>query len=157
VVYAKPPLPTLPSAGGKFNDPVFGTEIMRATDGTDGPAPGLGTYYSHWPTFNCNNTKLLIRKGETGDAILKGFDPVNFRLGSSKALPTSIPGGGAPNWESSTWSNIDPKRTKAGKQSELIANHQPHFQIIICLKMKSCKCQRMRANASDASYTHAPR
>src|SRR6266849_923300 len=37
-VYRKPLLPTLPRAGGKFIDPVFGTEIMRATDEADGPA-----------------------------------------------------------------------------------------------------------------------
>src|SRR5689334_19134107 len=63
-VYPEPSLPALPKAGGKYIDPVFGTEIMRVTDETDGPVPGLGTYYSHWPTFNCNNTKLLIRKGD---------------------------------------------------------------------------------------------
>ena len=82
-VYPKPPLPPLPKAGGKFTDPVFGTEIMRATDEHDGPAPGFGTYYSHWPTFNCNNTKLLIRKGFNAEAIIKDFDSVNFRIGSS--------------------------------------------------------------------------
>lgn len=107
-VYPKPPLPRLPPAGGKFRDPVFGTEIMRATDEHDGAAPGLGTYYSHWPTFNCNNTKLLIRKGDSGDAILKDFDPVNFRIGGSRKLPGSLPGGGGPSWESSIWSNHDP-------------------------------------------------
>src|SRR3954468_17138997 len=64
--YPKPPLPALPKAGGTFTDPVFGTTIMRATDEADGPAPGLGTYYSHWPTFNADNTKLLIRKGDNG-------------------------------------------------------------------------------------------
>jgi hypothetical protein len=109
-VYPKPPLPALPRAGGKFTDPVFGSQIMRATDESDGPAPGLGTYYSHWPTFNCNNTKLLIRKGETGEAIIKDFDPVNFRLGTGYVtLPSSFPAGGGPNWESSIWSNTDPK------------------------------------------------
>ena len=41
-VYRKPPLPPLPRAGGKFIDPVFGTEIMRATDESDGPGAGSG-------------------------------------------------------------------------------------------------------------------
>jgi hypothetical protein len=106
--YPEPALPTLPRAGGKFTDPVFGTEIMRATDERDGAAPGLGTYYSHWPTFNCNNTKLLIRKGDSGEAIIKDFDPVNFRIGAPRRLPSALPGGGSPNWESSIWSNHDP-------------------------------------------------
>ena len=108
-VYRKPPLPPLPRAGGKFIDPVFGTEIMRATDEADGPAPGLGTYYSHWPTFNADNTRLLIRKGHTGDAILKTFDPVNFRIGVGReVLPLEYPSGFGLSWESSIWSHSDP-------------------------------------------------
>lgn len=108
-IYRKPALPALPRAGGKFIDPVFGTEIMRATDESDGPTPGLGTYYSHWPTFNVNNTRLLIRKGETGDAILKTFDPVNFKISMSReALPAEHPYGFGLSWESSIWSHNDP-------------------------------------------------
>jgi len=109
-VYRKPPLPQLPRAGGKFIDPVFGTEIMRATDESDGPAPGLGTYYSHWPTFNADNTRLLIRKGHSGDAILKTFDPVNFRLGAGReVLLTEYPRGFGLSWESSIWSHNNPE------------------------------------------------
>ncbi len=109
-VYRKPPLPPLPRAGGKFIDPVFGTEIMRATDEADGPAPGLGTYYSHWPTFNADNTRLLIRKGHNGEAILKTFDPMNFRLGAGREpLPTEYPRGFGLVWESSIWSHRDPE------------------------------------------------
>src|SRR5947209_6514686 len=89
-IYAKPPLPILPPAGGKYRDPVFGTEIMRATDESDCPAPGCGTYYPHWPTFNADNTKLFIRKGEMGNAIIKDFDPVNFNVGASKVLLLSL-------------------------------------------------------------------
>lgn len=108
-VYRKPQLPSRPRAGGKFIDPVFGTEIMRATDESDGPAPGLGTYYSHWPTFNANNTRLLIRKGHTGDAILKTFDPVNFRIGAGREiLPLEYPSGFGLSWESSIWSHSEP-------------------------------------------------
>ena len=108
-VYPKPPLPQLPRAGGKFIDPVFGTEIMRVTDEADGPAPGLGTYYSHWPTFNANNTRLLIRKGHTGDAVLKTFDPVSFRMGAGREiLPIQYPRGFGLTWESAIWSHSNP-------------------------------------------------
>lgn len=107
-VYRTSPLPR-PRAGEKFIDPVFGTEIMRATDEADGPAPGLGTYYSHWPTFNANNTRLLIRKGHTGDAILKTFDPMKFKLGAGReVLPLEYPSGFGLSWESSIWSHSDP-------------------------------------------------
>lgn len=109
-VYKKPPLPQLPRAGGKFIDPVFGTEILRVTDEADGPAPGLGTYYSHWPTFNANNTRLLIRKGHTGDAILKAFDPVNYSIGANReVLPYQYPQGFGLSWESAIWSHSDPE------------------------------------------------
>src|SRR5687768_13188166 len=60
-VYPEPRLPALPRAGGKLSDPTFGTMIMRATDERDYRTPGCGTWYSQWPTFNSNNTRLLIR------------------------------------------------------------------------------------------------
>jgi hypothetical protein len=108
-VYRKPPLPQLPRAGGEFIDPVFGTEIMRATDESDGPAPGLGTYYSHWPTFNADNTRLLIRQGVNGNAILKTFDPASFRIGPTREqLPTEYPRNFALSWESAIWSHTNP-------------------------------------------------
>lgn len=107
-IYRKPPLPRLPRAGGTFSDPVFGTEIMRATDESDGPAPGLGTYYSHWPTFNSDNTRLLIRQGESGRAILKNFDPVNFRIAAGhEDLPIEYPRNFSLSWESAIWSHSD--------------------------------------------------
>ena len=111
-VYPKPPLPVLPRAGGTYRDPVFGTEIMRATDESDCPVQGCGTYYSHWPTFNANNTRLLIRKDETGDALVKDFDPINFKVGASRQLPNGIRvdsvSYGGPSWESAIWSHTDP-------------------------------------------------
>jgi outer membrane biosynthesis protein TonB len=112
-VYAEPPLPPLPAAGGTYRDPVFGTEILRATGASDCPDLGCGNWYSHWPTFNANNTRLLIRKGETGYALLKDFDPVNFKVGAtSKQLPNDIWVGGVryggPTWESAIWSHTDP-------------------------------------------------
>lgn len=106
-IYREPPLPPLPRAGRKFIDSVFGTEIMRATDEADGPAPGLGTYYSHWPTFNANNTRLLIRRGESGDAIIKEFDAATFTIGAKHSLP-SLPGSANVSWEGATWSSTDP-------------------------------------------------
>src|SRR5690348_2154204 len=52
--YIEPPLPTLPAAGGKITDPVFGTTIMRLTDAADGSDCQIG--YSYWPSLNLNNT-----------------------------------------------------------------------------------------------------
>src|SRR5713101_2242956 len=92
-VYPEPPLPTLPSAGGTFTDPVFGTQIMRVTDATECPAPGCGTWYSRWPTFNSDSTRILIRKGTSGDVIIKAFDPVAFTLGATIRTIATITNG----------------------------------------------------------------
>src|SRR5688572_7706591 len=111
-VYPEPSLPALPRAGGKFNDPVFGTEIMRATDEIECPAPGCGTYYSHWPTFNSDNTYLLIRKGENGAALIKSFDPVNFTIGPGhQPGGVYVPGNGTTsmNFQSAIWHPTDPR------------------------------------------------
>src|SRR5215831_9647240 len=92
-VYPKPPLPRLPRAGGKFIDPTFGTEIMRATDERD-DATGLSTFYPHWPTFNSDNTLILVRKA-SGSALVKPFDATNFNVGASlEPGPVKISGKG---------------------------------------------------------------
>ncbi|HEX8455694.1 MAG TPA: hypothetical protein VF656_00090 [Pyrinomonadaceae bacterium] len=99
-------VPALPAAGGKLFDPVFGTEIMRVTDGRDG-ANGAGTSYSYWPTFNADNTRLLVMGagGEAGVA-LYDFDPANFRLGAKQQLP--LLNGGYPFTYDLTWSHNEP-------------------------------------------------
>lgn len=107
-VYSEPPSPPLPRAGGKFSDPIFGTQIMRATDEKDYPAPGCGTWYSQWPTFNSNNTRLLIRCGVSGDMEIKAFDPVSFTLGATLRTASTITNGQSLQWQGATWSRTDP-------------------------------------------------
>ena len=107
-VYPEPLLPALPRAGGKFTDPTFGTLIMRATDEQDYRALGCGTWYSQWPTFNSNNTRLLIRCGVSGDMKIKAFDPVSFTLGSTLRTSPTLPGGVSLTWQGATWSRTDP-------------------------------------------------
>ncbi|HLL74680.1 MAG TPA: hypothetical protein VK421_05400, partial [Pyrinomonadaceae bacterium] len=97
-------VPALPAAGGKFRDPVFGTEIMRVTDERDGSS--AGTSYSYWPTFNSDNTRLLVMgAGEAGCAIYD-FDPVNFVRGAKHQLP--LLGGGYLFSTDLIWSASDP-------------------------------------------------
>ncbi|HWT03704.1 MAG TPA: hypothetical protein VN256_25875 [Pyrinomonadaceae bacterium] len=108
-VYPEPSLPARPAAGGKYTDPVFGTEIMRVTDEADENTVGCSTYYSHWPTFNADGTRLLIRKGQAGEAMVKNFDPATFTLGETirPRLP-QLPDRSSASWESSTWHPTDP-------------------------------------------------
>ncbi len=107
-VYPEPKLPRLPAAGGKFTDPVFGTQMMRVTDASDCPVPGCGTWYSQWPTLNSDNTRLLIRNGVTGDVIIKAFDPTTFTLGATLRRSPKLSGGVAMDWQGATWSRTDP-------------------------------------------------
>lgn len=99
-IYPEPALPILPSAGGKFCDPTFGTEIMRVTDQNDGNA--YGTEYAYYPTFNSNNSQLYVF-GASGGSFVVNFDPQNFvLLGNKRFLPSGV-------YESSvTWSNSLP-------------------------------------------------
>lgn len=112
-VYPEPPLPTLPAtAGGKFFDPTFGTEIMRATDANDAPAPGLGNFYSYWPTFNSDNTYILIRKGTDGTGLVKPFDATQFTVGEGYQPPLvhdAVRNINFPiNFEGAMWHPTDP-------------------------------------------------
>jgi uncharacterized protein (TIGR03437 family) len=105
-VYAPVSLPALPAAGGKFNDPVFGTEIMRVTDARDGGS-GAGTSYSYWPSFNADNTRLLVMgTGTEAGVALYDFDPNTFRLGAKQTLP--LLNGGYPFTYDLTWSHNEP-------------------------------------------------
>src|SRR5882762_2640276 len=103
-IHAEPPPPSLPRAGGKFFDPVFGTEIMRVTD--EATASDGGTYYSYWPTFNCNNTRLLAKTGTDGTAHIYDFNPTSFTLGSRRVVPRATAGNLAV--EGAIWSGDDP-------------------------------------------------
>ena len=74
--YPVPPPPPLPAAGGTIIDPTFETTIMRLTDANDGP--DCVNAYSYWPTFNVNNTRLLVYSGIA--PLLYRFDEDTLRL-----------------------------------------------------------------------------
>ena len=103
-VYQEKAPPALPRAGGTFSDSTFGTEIMRVTD--ENTAEEGGTYYSYWPTFNCNNTRLLVKTGRDGSASVYEFDPTQFRLGSHRRIPKAP--AGYLGVEGAIWSGDNP-------------------------------------------------
>jgi len=100
------PLPVkLPPAGGTFRDPVFGTEILRVTDGSDGKQNE--TAYSYWPSFNRDSTKLFICS--SGQPVLYEIDPLLLRIKGKRPLfAANAPSGYQPRWESAIWSGDDP-------------------------------------------------
>lgn len=125
-IKAEPPPPTLPRAGGKFFDPVFGTEIMRVTD--ESTAEEGGNYYSYWPTFNCDNTRLLVKTGKDGSAHVYEFNPKTFSLGRRSAIPKGP--AGYLGMEGSIWSGRDPDTLYGGIGLAIYAYH-PSSQTFI--------------------------
>lgn len=103
--YREPLLPVLPKSGCKFFDPTFGTELMRVTDEEDGPSNS--TYYSYWPTFNSNNTRLLVR--HSNSASIYNFDPQAFTLDptSKREVPAPSVGVGLLS-QGAIWSSNEP-------------------------------------------------
>ena len=118
-IYPEPSLPRLPRAGGKFNDPLFGTEILRVTD--EASSSDGGTFYSYWPTFNADNTRMLVRTANDGSAHIYVFDPVKFSIGARQLLPASP--AGHPNVESAIWSGHDPDTLYALVGTKIYAYH----------------------------------
>jgi len=102
-------VPKLPPAGGKFRDPVFGTEIMRVSDAVTAPKDG-GTSYSYWASFNADNTKLLVMDPSAQQgASIYNFDPAAFTLGSRlPPVPYSPPGNIPVRFDDACWSSADP-------------------------------------------------
>jgi hypothetical protein len=102
-------VPKLPPAGGKFRDPVFGTEIMRVTDASTVPK-GAGTSYSYWASFNSDNTKLLVMEaGAQQDGSIYDFDPATFTLGARHPPVPYLPPGNVPiRLDDACWSANDP-------------------------------------------------
>lgn len=104
-VYPEPPAPALPSAGGTFVDPTFGTTIMRVTDANDGTSNH--NYYSYWPTFNLDSTRFFIVSD--GSPRLYRLDTTNFQIVSKGPLfDQTLPGGGYLSTEDASWSGTNP-------------------------------------------------
>lgn len=66
--------PTLPSAGGSFTDPEFGTKLIVLTDQNDGF--DTQTDYSYWPSMNSDYTRfhLIIDQVTYGSGIATLYD-----------------------------------------------------------------------------------
>jgi hypothetical protein len=97
----KPPtvLPLQP-AGKVFTDPDFNTELTRITDYTTVKSSGnkgSNVYYSYFPTFNSNSTKLFFNYG--GVPSIFTFDPITMKASYLVKAPCD---------EGSFWSHTNP-------------------------------------------------
>jgi hypothetical protein len=107
-IYQAPPAPMLPRAGGKFFDAVFGTEIMRASDEQSQSGASCGTVYSYWPTFNADNTRLLVATDAGPWFYIQDFDPATFTLGARHRFGVFTGAGGVPDINAPVWDTRDP-------------------------------------------------
>ena len=101
-VYPAPPAPTLPPAGGTFQDPAFGTTILRVTDANDGQL-NTPLYSSIYPAFNANSSRITYVQGN-GLNMIADLDVPNRRVSNKRPMPTT------PNGIAGTfyWHRTDP-------------------------------------------------
>lgn len=98
----KPGYVTLPARGGSYVDPVFGTEIIRVTDSTDGQR--CFHAYSYWRAFNSEGNQMLINCD--GVTYVYGFDPARGKvLGRTPLLGATSP---KIQFEGASWSYTQP-------------------------------------------------
>jgi hypothetical protein len=86
-VYAEPPLQPLPQAGAKIIDPVFGTTILRLTDGSQGDSRCSVTYATI-PVFNVNSTRAYVFCDPFSTARFFQFNPTTFVASSKTTIPS---------------------------------------------------------------------
>lgn len=100
-IEALPPL-SQPTKGTVYNDPSYGTSILRLTDSNDGSTANVA--YSYWPVFNSNSTRLLI--GIDWNPTLYNFNPTSFTFQKQGSVFDC--NCAAMQWEGMTWSATDP-------------------------------------------------
>ncbi len=95
--------PVLALAGAKGTDPVFGTPILRLTDGADGSTRCFNQY-SYWPVFNKDSTRLAVLCTIAGQDRITFFDfnPATFTAGNRRLWSqTGV-------YQDYLWSALDP-------------------------------------------------
>lgn len=103
-VHPRPALPAPPSKGERYTDPVFGSQILRVSDESDGISNT--TAYSYWPSFNCNGTKLLVFCDQVPK--VASFDAKTFSVGPLEPLFDRDSPSGPLRWEELIWSGTQP-------------------------------------------------
>ena len=93
--YVKPSLPRLGAAGYSFNDPTFGSKIMRVTDGRTRPGVRNRSYRvasnAHLAAWNATSTAFFVMSND-GTSIPFAFNPAT--MAASRILPSKWGDGG---------------------------------------------------------------
>ncbi len=106
-IYHEPALPSLPRAGSKITDPVFGTTVLRLTDGSDGSSD-TQVQYSYWPTFNKDCTRLVVvAQYDANRSVFYTFDPNTMTAALDHVLTSPPPSGWLLDRSDVIWSGTD--------------------------------------------------
>ena len=93
--YAKPPVPRLGAAGFKFNDPTFGSPMMRVTDGGTRPGSTNRSYRvpsnAHLAAWNATSTAFFVISND-GTVLPYAFDAATVT--ASRVQPGAAGDGG---------------------------------------------------------------
>ncbi len=106
-IHNEPALPSLPRAGSKISDPVFGTTVLRLTDGSDGNSD-VQVQYSYWPTFNKDCTRLVVvAQYEANRSVFYTFDPTTMTATRDHVLTSPPSSGWLMDRSDVIWSGTD--------------------------------------------------
>src|SRR5437762_3367082 len=90
-----PPAPALGPANSSFNDPTFGSRILRVTDpNTQGGESLISTDAGFRRAWNANSTAIKLT-GPHGDGYWMEFNSSTFKVGdgSARPVPHAVPFG----------------------------------------------------------------
>jgi hypothetical protein len=100
-----PPAPALGPANSVFNDPTFGSRILRVTDSnTNTRESFVSTDSGVHRTWNADSTAIKLT-GPHGDAYWMEFNPNTFQVGDGTSHPVLHALSFNANWD---WSSVDP-------------------------------------------------
>jgi hypothetical protein len=90
--YAEPALPPLGAAGFTFNDPLFGSKILRATDGNTRPGTANRSYRvpsnAHLAAWNATSTAFYVESND-GTIIPYAFNAATMTASRMQATGTA--------------------------------------------------------------------
>jgi len=119
----KPSLPSLGAAGYHFNDPTFGSKMLRVTDANTRP-DRIGRFWAspssaETNAWNTNSTRFYVMGGG-GEVVPYNFNPATMT--ASRMAPTGNGSGGLVlSYNEPSFSFVDPDVLYAGSGSRFVA------------------------------------
>jgi hypothetical protein len=125
-IYPKPSPPSVGGAGFKFNDPVFGSRMLRVTDGQTRPGLRNRSFRvpsnSHLAAWSCDSKAFYVVSND-GAALPYTFDAASMTATRVRASGTDENGGPTiPGYREPQWSLVNPDVVFIGGPQRLTIN-----------------------------------